>query len=305
MMKPVFLAMAILAACNASASAQVELAPKLTENATWRTTVAVKVDQVLTIAGMPLESKVSQNLIIAESAGKKGADGKLAVDAKMDAMLVEMDLPGGIKLAFDAGNPKTDAPIPQLQPILDLLKASSQATFTTTYSSPVKIDSLKFTNDALDSVDDALKGDFNPELLAQQAQQELNRLPKKAVKKGDKWERTENARVGGGQTFEFKKQYEYAGTTTVGGKTLDRITSTATAVTYSAEPNPASPLSVKESDLKITASKGEILFDRELGVVVSGSDEVTIEGELKLVINGMELPGKLKLTMTTNSKRGE
>jgi hypothetical protein len=55
------------------------------------------------------------------------------------------------------------------------------------------------------------------------------------------------------------------------------------------------------SELKITSSEGTILFDRDKGAVVESVSKLKIEGDLKTEINGMELPGRLSLTIESKS----
>jgi len=123
------------------------------------------------------------------------------------------------------------------------------------------------------------------------------------VKQGDTWNRTEVANLGSGQTFEIERTFEYLGMVNEGGRELDRVGMKANSVTYNIEPNPALPLELKSSDLKITKSSGELLFDRKLGSIVKTTDSFTVEGKLTLVANGNELPGELNLTITSKSSR--
>ncbi len=134
---------ALLAASSATTFAQVSLQPRFNENTKVRTTIEVLTDQTLTLAGMPLETKVRQFIVTKDEIGAKQAEGQVQVTGRMETFQVEMKLPGGIELNFDAGNPKTDAPIPQLTPILKMFDAMSSSTYETTFSAPGKIESIK------------------------------------------------------------------------------------------------------------------------------------------------------------------
>jgi hypothetical protein len=101
----------------------------------------------------------------------------------------------------------------------------------------------------------------------------------------------------GGQTLTLETRYEYVGTEEKGGKTLDKITLKTTKVAYAMDPNTKSPLKVKSSDLKVTASEGTILFDRQAGSIFESVSKIRIEGDMKTEINAMELPAKLDLTI--------
>ena len=90
------------------------------------------------------------------------------------------------------------------------------------------------------------------------------------------------------------------------GRTLDKIAVTAATVKYAVEEAAASPVKVVQSDLKVEATAGHLLFDRETGYVVEQSSTNRITGALTLDINGMQAPGKLDLTISsdTATKKG-
>jgi hypothetical protein len=64
---------------------------------------------------------------------------------------------------------------------------------------------------------------------------------------------------------------------------------------------------VVKSDLKIESSKGEILFDREEGVVVERSDVTRMKGTMDFKAGDQDIPGMLDLTLdsATKSQPGE
>ncbi|MHC4875345.1 MAG: DUF6263 family protein [Planctomycetota bacterium] len=303
MFRSMLLASAVVVASTTVSSAQVSLKPLVNENAKVRTTIEVETDQTLTLNGMPLETKVSQFLITNDTIGERQADGKYTSNGSFETMQVEMHLPGGIELNFDSGNPKTEAAIPQLSAILVLFDAISSSKYETTFTAPGKIDAVKITGEKYEALDDALKAEFSPDRMKMEASQQLERLPANPINVGDKWTRTETSQLGSGQTFEIERTFEYLGTVNEGGRELDRVGISASSVTYAIEPNPALPLQVKDSDLKIAKSSGEFLFDRKLGATVKTTDSITVEGKLTLIANGAELAGDLKLTISSKTSR--
>ena len=54
---------------------------------------------------------------------------------------------------------------------------------------------------------------------------------------------------------------------------------------------------MKASELKPVKSVYEVYFDAKLGRFVDVKTSVQLKGDLTLEINGMELPGKLDLTI--------
>jgi len=121
------------------------------------------------------------------------------------------------------------------------------------------------------------------------------------VREGEPWERTETSDISGGQTLTFKKRYEYLGTVTKGGKTLDKIGVKALDVTLKMDPNVEAPAKITKSDLKVESSDGTILFDREAGTAVEHDETYRVKGDMTIVIkiNGedKELPSKIDLTI--------
>src|SRR5262249_16719843 len=116
------------------------------------------------------------------------------------------------------------------------------------------------------------------------------------------WERTTKLNLGAGQVMTVSTRYTYEGEVEKEGRTLDRISSKVLTVEFALEPGSPLPFTVKESALKPAETKGEILFDRKLGQVVSATSSIQIVGDMTFVINNMELPSKLDLKMETDTE---
>ena len=86
------------------------------------------------------------------------------------------------------------------------------------------------------------------------------------------------------------------------GRELDRITGKVTGVDYIQEGDAPGPLKVKDSELKPAKSSLEMFFDRKLGRFVEVKSLIQVNGDMTFEVNGMELPGKLDLTMESNVK---
>jgi hypothetical protein len=87
-----------------------------------------------------------------------------------------------------------------------------------------------------------------------------------------------------------------------GSKKLDKIGAKAETVRYALVPNPMLPVTIKNSDLKVDSSEGEILFDRELGRVISRESNTQISGDLSLAVGTNDLAGELSLKMERRSE---
>ena len=282
---------------------QVELIHKYTEGARYTTETSVHVEQVLTIAGMDLNTKTQTYITAKGSVGKRMPDGSLEVREKFESFQVELMLPGGITLVFDSSNPDAKADDPALQFLLDVYRNIARANFTTTVDKDDQILSVECDTDLLEGLSpmaaQLVEGQLDPERLKKEATQQRNRLPDGPVSPGDTWDRTQEVSLGAGQTMTFQTRYRYEGTAQKDGKTYDKISSQTLSVEYALDPDSPTPLKVTDSDLRIASSKETILFDREQGFVAQSSSSVRIVGEMTFQINGNELPGKLDLTITT------
>jgi hypothetical protein len=304
MMRPM-LATAVVCVCITQTSlAQVKIVhnPTYTEGETATIEVETNSNQVLTISGMNLETKVEQFLIMKRITGKQKDDGTWPLTTHFDNMQVNMNLLGGIELKFDSGNPDKKSDIPQLEQILKLFRAITKSKWTTMVNADHKVKSIAYEGNPLEGLDENLKKEADIGKFRKAAEIELARMPDGPVTKGDTWKRTEEAKIGGGQTFTYEKEYKYLGTETIDGRIFHKIGAKVLTVKYAMDENAASPLKVIGSELKIAASKGTLFFDRELKLITKTSEQVTIKGDMKFSINGMELPGKFDLTIKTGSK---
>lgn len=292
----------VVALCAVSpALAQTTFERKYAEDSKSITHSESKTSQILTLAGMDIETKSTQFVVVSTNIGKRLPDGTLKIESKIDTLQADLALPGGTSLAFDSGNPAKKADNVLLEPVLDAFRAAAKAHWITTLDKANQIKSLENKVNVVDTVDVQFKKDFDPEIRKKAAIQELAKFPDKPVKKGDTWDRTTEANIGSGQSLTFQTRYEYLGTVEKGGKTLDKIGVTATTVTYAVDPNVPSPAKVIESELKITSSEGQILWDRERGAAQETSSKARIQGTMKLSINGTELAGKLDLTLESKT----
>jgi hypothetical protein len=82
---------------------------------------------------------------------------------------------------------------------------------------------------------------------------------------------------------------------------LDKIAGKSFEVSFAINGNPMFQL--VKSDLKVVDSASTYLFDRARGQVVSQKSKTQIAGPLTLQINGMQLDGKVDLTIEENSTR--
>jgi hypothetical protein len=133
--------------------------------------------------------------------------------------------------------------------------------------------------------------------------QQAERLPTDAVKPGDSWTRNSDLPLGAGQVMSFTTEYKYVGEVKEGDKTLDKIEAKATSVSFAIAENSKLPLKVTKSDLKPTESTETLLFDRAAGQWHSVKEKTRIQGDLDFTLNGQPLPGKLDVTIESETAR--
>jgi Family of unknown function (DUF6263) len=283
------------------AMAEVKFERKLREGAKETAHIETSTKQVLSLAGMDIETRATQFMIATSQAGQRASDGVLPIVSQIDKLQADISLPGGVSLAFDSGAPDKQPDNPLLEPLLKLLRASAKSKWTTLFDKENQVKSVEFDKSLADSVDDAYKSQFDPERRKKTLMQELAALPDKPVSKGDSWTRTVESDLGSGQLLTVENRYEYLGTETVDGKVLEKIGITTTDVSFSQDQNANTPAKVISSELKVSESSGAILFDRDKGAALRTSSKLRIQGSLKLSINGMEFPGKLDLTLETKN----
>jgi len=98
-----------------------------------------------------------------------------------------------------------------------------------------------------------------------------------------------------------RPKYEYIGEVETNGIKLDQIAGNPFEVSLSISGNPNAQLT--KSELKVKESSETYLFDREKGVLVSKVSTIKIDGPLTVVVGGMELDGKVALTMESKTSR--
>jgi hypothetical protein len=288
-------------------SAQVRLEPKLTPNDTWKIENEIKTSQVLTLAGMNIETAGSQTIALRKTVSAPADDGRIRVKHAIEQLQASLSLPGGVKLDFDSARPDAAPPGTQFDLFLDIFRAMARASWTEVHGPDGRVVAVEGEKEILASINEnlrpALERQFEPEYLIEQANNELDKLPSSPVNIGDSWQRTFNTRLDSGQNLNIVTRFEYIGTVDRDGVTLDQIGARAIEIRYSIDQDAPTPLRVSSSDLKLAESDGMFLFDRARGQIIESRDKMHIVGDINFVIAGMPQPGKVDLTMEVNRKR--
>ena len=303
MFRSAITATTILLAMATGAMAQVELKQKILENGKTTASTRSKVHQVLSIADQEVETKTDQTIVVTSVSGKRAADGTIRLTTKVDSLKANLNLPGGVELEFDSAKP-VEPQGTQYDILLNLMQVVAKTSSTSVHGKDNRVVSIEVDTSEHEKLDDMLKkmikGRFEPEYLKEASNKKMDQIPSQPVKKGDTWEIEQTVRLEAGQTMTFKTTYKYAGTIDRKGKTLHKITFISTEVEY-AQDDPDAQAKVINSNLKIKASDGTILFDQKLGRVVEQEEMVHIIGDMTFSINDQELPAKLDLKFDTKT----
>jgi hypothetical protein len=291
------------------ASAQVSLQFKIDQPAEYVVETTTAVDQTLTLAGMDLETEAISTEHKRLTLGKRDGEGNALLRVKTERVQSKLSLPGGITFEFDSAADEQPEANPALAPLVTLLKASANVDVTFAIDSSGKVVSVTGLEKLLEAIPVELRTALGDQVSKKSAirnlQQEVDRLPKDPVKPGDFWERSIVFDAGSGQLLTFARRYEYVGTVEEGGKTLDKISVTDTAIDFTMAENSPLALGLKDSDLEIKSSAGETLFDRDAGRDVKNHYKTQVTGSLTFVANGQELPAELDLTIDITSQEVE
>jgi hypothetical protein len=302
-LRKLLLAMGLAVVVCPPAFAQVKLERKVREGTSHTVEVSSRTEQKLTIAGMETETSSDSKTVVKATVGKRDESGNLRVQEKVDSLFINTKVMGS-EYVFDSANPDkvSGSALEMMRP---LHKAMLQRTTTTVYGKDNKIAQIENDQDILNNLNDDVRklvqGQFDPERQKTTANEELEKFPAEPVKKGDTWERTSKLNLGAGQVMTVSTRYTYDGEIEKDGRTLDKILSKVLTVEFALEPGSPLPFTVKDSALKPAETRGEILFDRKLGQVVSASSSIQIVGDMTFVINNMDLPSKLDLKMETET----
>lgn len=281
-----------------------KLAHKFPEQTSTTTQTNSKIRQLLTIAGMDIETSQESRATVRSAIGKRAANGRLPVEQKIESLSVQVTAPN-VNLSFDSNSPNTQNDNPMLQAILESLKARVGSGHTIVFDKDNKVVAIEGAERVLENATPAaaelLRRDIDPEKMRKSTEQGYSTLPAEPVGSGDTWTRTLANRIGAGQTLTFETRFEYQGTMETDGRKLHKIGFTSTSVAYAQDDNPPGNLKVSQSNLKVESSKGTILFDNDTGQVVENTSSTRIAGDMTFNVNGMDFPGKLDLTIDSHN----
>jgi hypothetical protein len=291
------------------ALAQVKLQYKFPEGKTLTYKTSTNSFQLLTFFGMEIQSGERKTVVWAQAIGKRRGDASLPIAVKVQSLHIDWRLQGGINFSYDSSKPGVQIKDRDFAPLGQVSELESQAAYTVVLDRQDKVQAVEGTETLqqkagqLDPISqEMVRPHVDPDRLKAQFQQDHQNLPEAPARPGESWERTETLDFTAGQAFVFRKKYEYLGTETKAGKTLDKIGCKVVDVNHKQDPNSPSPLKVTKSSLKVESSEGTILFDREAGCVVEARERTKLKGNMTFSGGGTDTASPIELTLQSNTQ---
>ncbi|TWT51548.1 hypothetical protein KOR42_35960 [Thalassoglobus neptunius] len=294
---------AVLITSPLTVFAQTDLsyAPTFEQGEVTKSEVEMDIDQTLNIAGMDIVTAVDNYIVIKQTV-ESATSGQVKMLGNLELMQMNMELPGGVSLNFDTGNPNNAVPDGPLADIAKYIAVAAESTWEITYGDNHEVKSAKYTNDSNQDLPEAFSEEMSDDRLKKETETAINRLPKEPVAVGDTWERNEEAYLGSGQVFYLVREYTYVGPEQHNGKSMDKIDVKTKSLTFEISGGKL-PLELKDSELEVESSGGTLWYDPAIKDVVESSSDMHIVGDLTFIANGQELPSSLDLVMKVGTKQ--
>ncbi len=249
----------VLAQAVSPVVAQVSLKLKFPEGATFKIRGVRKFAHTISLGTTNIEGKHDVTMTTTTVCGQRDEEKNLAYKTTFDSIVAELQ-GFGSKVKFDSAKLDKKSENQFLEAAIENFRKLLDSTLTITLDKDNQFVSVE------GGVEQG--ADLFFEEIKTAYVQNINRFPTTPVKKGDTWERTEEASSAlEGQVFVIRRKFQYDGATDKGGRKLDKVTGTDLSVEYVVK-NEDAPFKVKQSDLKVVSSKHTYLFDRKLGLVV-------------------------------------
>ncbi len=298
-----FQALTLALLLTSLASAQIIIRPRVEAPGSFETNLFFNVKQTLSIMGQDIDTASMKKVTAKTNVSKPDSAGNVTYSTKYSAFENKISLPGGVELEFDSNGENTPQGT-QLDFMLPLLTALSKSTTTMVYDKKGDVLNIEVKAEGLDALDGQAKamigGDLDSDTLKEKAQNELDDFHDEPVKVGDSWKSETTLDLGQGAVFEMTSSQKYVGTVQQDGKTLHQVEIKYTAVDFEQPAATPGAPAVTESDLEIITGTSTLLFDAEIGRMVTSKINLEVSGEITLTIANMDLPAKLVLEITIN-----
>lgn len=282
--------------------AQVELVYKFPDKGRSQIVRQDQTSIVFELNRKTFTSSSDQSMTIDRTNGDRASDGTIKTTYKIAAIRASLKLPTGKEITFDSKSGDTP-PNTDLHNGFKALLDSSWTVERDKSNRITAIDRAETTPGSEDTLPMSVKRQLSAANLSDQAISDYARIPNKAVSNGEEWPLQEIIHLEAGQRITVNKKCIYAGTIDRSGKQLDRIVIQADGMkaTYTAQD---SPLEVINTDaLQILECTGEVLFDRNVGEIISSQQTTKLKGTVTLQIDDTKLAPTLTITLNRSSQR--
>lgn len=294
--------------CPAWSSAQVVLRTDFNQPSEYQTTEKVEIGQTLNIAGQSIETSSEQEFGMSYRVGEADAAGLIPLQMKFETVKASIGLPGGVNVEFDSKNDDGQESPQPAELLKSALRALVGIELTAMVDRKAQVQSFTGAAMALEKIAPEMKSvlasQLDEAMLKSNLQMAIDRFPAEPVKPGDVWTRTQVMNLGQGQQMTFDERLEYVGTVEKEGHKLEHVRTQCTAVRFGIADNAALPLKVKESDLKIESSSGDLYVDLQTHRIFLRNEKVNVKGKIVFVADNADLPATIDLTIDTTHTEG-
>ncbi|MEC9096522.1 MAG: hypothetical protein VX776_07825 [Planctomycetota bacterium] len=288
-----------------AATAQIVIKPGAPKPGKQKAISSSEISQTLTLAGQELKTGQKRTSVIQRIASPPAADGSITIIETVDSLADETTLPGGVTLKFDS----KEGPKPQgtaVDFLIDVMAVMSKSQTTLVYDKNGKFTSAKTTAEGLEELEEPgkslLKADLDPQVIQDRINSENDEYNQNAVKPGDIWNQKTTTDLGQGAKFSHTSTNKYIGMEEQDGVNLHKVTVGYSNVTFKQDaPTPGAP-SIASTAMEVVDSGTTYYFDAAKQQVVNRVFHLHVKGDIKLTIQGMEIPAKIEISISTKSK---
>ena len=283
-----------LVLCIAPAPAQTQLAWKFSAGDSLAAVSEMNMKQTVKVLGM--DQNIDTKMTMTVTYAVKAVNGdEVQFEQTFDGTKVE-------------GNPFAG----MMEESLDKLKGQKISfTLNTKTNEVVKLDGVKemvkkLTDDN-PQMAQMMGSIMNEDAMKHQLAAVFTFLPKKAVNKGDTWERASAVPLGPMGSFKTKETFTYEGAVDKDGKKLEKIVATGT-MTYvtpkekDPKDNNPLPFEIVKADFKGDEMKMTYYFDNAAGRLHSSEAKNKFKGAMTISAQGMEISMEMEQEQEAKTK---
>ena len=300
-----FVSLAMVVLLTHVASAQIVIKPGPPKPGKQKALLSIEISQTLKVAGQELVTGQKRMSVLNRETSTPATDGSIKVVETFDSLVDETTLPGGVTLKFDSkegAKPQGTA----ADFLVDVMEVMAKSETTLVFNKDGKVISVQTKAEGLDELAEPgktlLQADLDPQVLKDRANSEIEGYNGIPVKPGDIWKKETSTDLGQGAKFTHTATNKYMGVENKNGVRLHKVTVSYSDVEFQQDaPAPGAP-TIAATDMKIVNGATTYYFDSAKQQVVHSEFDLHVQGEIKLAIQGMEIPAELDISIAIKSK---